>query len=42
MGKMANAAEVIERLARECERLKLENEQLREQLAKLNADKQPE
>lgn len=34
---MPNAAEVIEKLARESERLKIENEQLRERIAELEA-----
>ena len=35
--KMPNAAEVIEKLARESERLKIENEQLRKRVAELEA-----
>lgn len=34
---MPNAAEVIEKLARESERLKIENEQLRKRIAELEA-----
>lgn len=34
---MPNAAEVIEKLARESERLKIENEQLRKRVAELEA-----
>ena len=35
---MPNAAEVIEKLARESERLKIENEQLRKRIAELEAE----
>lgn len=34
---MPNAAEVIEKLARECERLKIENDLLKQRIAELEA-----